>query len=178
VAQRQRRAAPGVVPDETTGANVYRLALPSVAALQHFGDTALRAGGVFVRTADLRPPGTAAVVSVVHPATGDEFHLPGEIVGQPSEKPGVAVKLHGVTARTFEDFQRFTAQDAPSASRAPAGPTSFQMFSDANDELSWIHRSRSAPPEPAPARRENTVDVKVGDLAPFGEEDDDLPDLF
>jgi hypothetical protein len=89
---------------------VYRLELPTIAALEQFCQLALGSGGVFVRTADLRLGGTPAVVCVVHPQSRDEFHIPGVIVMARHDRRGVTIKFAGVTSETIREFRLFIAQ--------------------------------------------------------------------
>lgn len=169
------RRPPSLAPEDMVGAVVYQLALPTVEALKGFRDNALNARGVFVRTADIRPPGTPAVVSVVHPLSGDEFHLSGEVVPLPRGRPGVAVQLQGVTARTISDFDIFIALGIPDEDDGPA-PVSWAAPEsvDPTDELSSFKRVGPSGP---PLRRENTHEVAVDDLIPLIDETDP-PDDF
>jgi hypothetical protein len=105
--------AMGLAPSEPLAHVVYRLMLPTAEALEGFAQAALRSGGVFVRTRDLRPIGTPAVVVVVHPMSGDEFHLPGEIEHSGIQNRGVGVRLFGVTQRTVSEFRNFITLGIP-----------------------------------------------------------------
>lgn len=179
-----------LAPDATSGAAVYRLELPTLAALEEFGKTALPARGVVVRTADVRPPGTPAVVCVLHPVSGDEFHLPGEVVPLQRGGSGVAVGLTGVTARTVEDFQLFVALGIPDDDQTHGRPRELPPIGDW-DELTAV---KAGGPEAGSERAmsENTLDIKASDLEILSAElprldvsdealselTSDLPDLF
>lgn len=88
---------------------VYRLELSSTEALEQFSQNALRAGGVFIRTSELRRVGLPAVVCVVHPDSFDEFHIPGVISSVAPERPGVSVRFAGIAKEAMRDFRRFIA---------------------------------------------------------------------
>lgn len=116
-----RQESVAIVPLAPTGLlrqAVYRLELPSVAALEQFSQLALGSGGVFVRTDDLRPGGSPAIVCVVHPTSRDEFHIPGTIVQARRDRAGVSIRFAGVTADTYRAFREFVALGA----RRPAAP--------------------------------------------------------
>ncbi len=159
----------GLVPDDRMGYMVYRLALPTVEALQGFVDTALASKGVFVRTNQIRPPGTPAVVCVVHPLSGDEFHLPGEVVPVSSNRPGVAVQFQGVTARTIADFRYFIALGIPEKEHPSEPIDAHPEFSDDDDEVLTMINSSPRPEAHRDSNipRENTHDVKLKDLHLF-----------
>lgn len=117
-------------PDCLDGPVLYRLAVGGARALRQFGATVLSARGIFLRSVDPRPPGTPVVVCVVHPLSGEELHLPGEVVSVADDRPGVAVALHGLRKRDVRDFERFAAEgrvgssagetaDVPTLSHAP-----------------------------------------------------------
>jgi hypothetical protein len=115
------RESVAIVPLAPTGLlrqAVYRIEVPSVAALEQFSQLALGSGGVFVRTEDLRPGGAPAVVCVVHPTSRDEFHFPGTIVHARRDRPGVSIRFAGVTAETYRAFRQFVALGA----RTPLAP--------------------------------------------------------
>ena len=163
--------APSLLPDEQMGYMVYRLALPTVDALQGFTDTALASKGVFVRTNHIRPPGTPAVVCVVHPLSGDEFHLPGEVVPVNSPRPGVAVEFQGVTARTVSDFRYFIALGIPEEELPPEPQDAHPEFTD-DEVLTMINSSpRLEAQKGSEIPRENTHDVKLKDLHLFSSPD-------
>jgi len=143
-------------PDAVVGPVLYRFALPSVPALRAFAGNALSARGIFVRTDDARPPGTPAVVSVVHPDSGDELHLPGEVVEVSTERQGVAVAFDGITARTISDVLAFAGEshDEESAPGLAAGALEVETLA---------HTTRPRPSSPDEAM-ENAEDVSPSAL--------------
>jgi hypothetical protein len=146
-------------PDNVEGPVVYRLALPTVAGLRGFADNALSARGIFIRTVNARPPGTMAVVCVVHPQSRDEFHLPGEVIAVGTDEQGVAVAFHGVTPNTAEDFRRFIVQGSPNASPLPA-PHPGADRDEADAQMTLVHvaaRTRRGDPDSSPL--ENAQDI-------------------
>jgi hypothetical protein len=153
----------GLAPDDQMGFIVYRLALPSVESLIGFADNALTSQGVFVRTNQIRPPGTPAVVCVVHPLSGDEFHLPGEVATVPASRPGVAVQFQGITERTASDFHNFIALGIPQDELSMEVRSPYQGFSEneltmvASSEHNTSQNERNLP-------RENTHEVRLDDL--------------
>lgn len=176
----------GLAPDDPHGAVVYRLALPTVEALEEFSRSALATGGVFLRSPDIRAPGTSAVVSIVHPLSGDEFHLPGEIIAAGSNRPGVAVHFHGVTERTLEEYKYFIALGIPDEVAPRQEGRLHYFFSDAEQELTAVPSSEDGENATSPnIARENTLDIDIDDLALLSDEwgpdeisEADLPDLF
>jgi hypothetical protein len=154
-----------LVSDDSTGTVVYRMALPTVEALLGFANTALVSKGVFVRTTQLRPQGTPAVVCIVHPMSGDEFHLPGEIVAERPARPGVAVGFHGVTDRTVADFRNFIVLGIPEEDTGINAPVEEPAFGDGDEVLTIINASsRHDAPAARDVPRENTHDVKLKDI--------------
>jgi hypothetical protein len=103
-----------------TGEAVYVIAVPDVPALEEFARTALARGGVLVTTADARPVGVPVVVAVVHPLSGDRFHLDGEVVPHAPERPGVAVRFSGLTETTRNHFRTFVGLGIPDVDGDPA----------------------------------------------------------
>lgn len=138
-----------LAPPDPTVHVVYRMVLPSVHALAGFADSALGSGGVFVRTRDLRPAGTPAVVVVVHPLSRDEFHLPGEVVHVGAAQRGVGVKFIGLTDRTASEFRQFIGLGIPDddASRAPSTPS--RLGDRDSRELTLVHTTKHQRPDPA-----------------------------
>lgn len=156
---------PALVPDDSMGYVVYRMALPTIEALQGFANTALVSNGVFVRTAQIRPPGTPAVVCVVHPMSGDEFHLPGEIVPTSPARPGVAVEFHGVTDLTVSEFRYFIALGIPEDDVGGAPAAEHAELAEGDEVLTMINSSpRLEAQKQRNVPRENTHDVKLKDI--------------
>jgi hypothetical protein len=89
---------------------MYRIEPTDVDSLVRFGETALRARGVFIRTHDVRPPGTHAVACVVHPLSQDEFHLVGQIVRVPAQdSEGIALQFLEIDEHTESQYRYFVA---------------------------------------------------------------------
>lgn len=168
-------APPWISPkDQLIGWNAvptfYRLALPTVESLQGFASTALEESkGVFVRTHHIIPERSPAVVCVIHPLSGDEFHLPGEVVRAPTNRPGVAVEFQGVTAKTVAEFRNFIALGIPQDDFSPGSVAEPGAAPELNrDELTMVSSSpRSETEREAKEPRENTHDVKLSDLMLF-----------
>lgn len=94
-----------------SAAILYHVVPPTVEKLQDLGERVLRPQGIFVRTADVRGPGTPAIVCVVHALSGDEFHLLGEVLA--TRPDGVWIKFGKLDERTLAYFRRFIALGIP-----------------------------------------------------------------
>lgn len=167
-------ATSGLAPGAQMGHVVYRLRLPSVEALREFATTALGAGGVFIRTDDVRAPGAPAVVVMVHPVNGRQFHLPGCVQPTPPGRPGVAVKFSEVTSRTMANFHLFVRTGRPSQPPSPGLPPASPSISSPaasgtdslakgqEEELTLVEDSAA---EDAPSvLDENTQEFRLSDL--------------
>lgn len=155
--RRQPRASAPLAPTGQLPHAVYRLGLPSVSALEDFAKTAFKAGGVFIRTDELRPIGTPSVVLVPHPESGDEFHIPGVIASIRAEgRAGVGIKFAGIDQFTVRDFRRFTALGT--SEKADDWSTSSE-----GSGLSMVSRRNS----PRDTRHQIPSDTKSIDLGKF-----------
>ena len=153
----------GLAPGGTMGHVVYRLLLPTPQALIDFGNTTLTAGGVFLRTQDIRPPGTPAILIVVHPESHREFHIPGEVKKSPKTRgQGVAIGFDRITDLTMAEYRRFAEPEVIEAEYEvePAEDT------DRSQELAYV---QDVLPEESESSRdsmkENTEEVRVNDLS-------------
>jgi hypothetical protein len=153
----------GLAPGGNIGNVVYRLLLPSVDSLRDFASTALQAGGVFIRTDDLRPPGTPAIVCLVHPLDGREFHLPGFVRALPPDKPGVAIKFTEVTTRTIADFHIFLRPQPSNPHSQPESEWTIPIPKQDSIELTLVEESSANLKEGS--LEENTHEFRVADLA-------------
>lgn len=98
---------------------LYRISPPDIQGLIRFRQEALERGGVAVAGIGRREPGSLAVVSVVHPLTKAEFHVPGEVHRSKPRQSLVPIKFFGVTSRTKQEFESFIESGGRPAS--PAG---------------------------------------------------------
>jgi hypothetical protein len=88
---------------------LYRISPPDLQGLIRFRQEALERGGVAVAGIGRREPGSLAVVSVVHPVSKAEFHVPGEVHPSKPRQSLVPIKFFGVTSRTKQEFESFIA---------------------------------------------------------------------
>jgi len=98
----------GHAPSGPRGHTVLCLKLPTTESLDEFRRTALAAGGVNVRTSARQVPGRTVVLRVIHPETGHEFHIPGQVAKATSDFEGVTVTFCEVTDHTLQAFSAFT----------------------------------------------------------------------
>lgn len=97
--------------EEEQSPTVYRISLPTMAALQSFAEQASRAGGVLLRGVDSGPSGSPVVVSVVHPISSEELHLVGEVAPEEPTSAGVAVNFDGPPGYVLHNLRRFLEAD-------------------------------------------------------------------
>ena len=117
----------------------FRLCPPDVAATLRFRHDALDSGGVVLVGAGSRAPGSPAVVSVVHPMTSAEFHVPGEVEAGGEDKNSIVIRFLGVTERTKEEFEHFATEGLTPAVRgnlAPGAAPELSIFWSA-EEAQW-----------------------------------------
>lgn len=117
----------------------YRVCPPTPEGVRGFRRSALEAGGVTLMGTAAAPPGTPAVVAVVHPVTHAEFHVPGEILPSRSGPKSVSVKFNGITDWTKTEFERFARQGRPptaiSGELAPPGKE--MVIFESSEEAQW-----------------------------------------
>lgn len=125
--------------DWYTAPVLYRISPPDIEGIRSFRSDALESGGVTLLGASGALPGTPAVVSVVHPTTRAEFHVPGEV--QPSTKGlnAVVVRFLGVTARTKHEYESFAhSGDLPQPFMGDLGPPDVEMvIFESAEETQW-----------------------------------------
>jgi hypothetical protein len=118
---------------------LYRIAPPDIKGVHAFRTDALESGGVTLLGTSGATPGTPAVVSVVHPVTRVEFHVPGEV--QPSTRglDVIVVRFLGVTDRTKVEFEAFAqAGDIHPAATGNLGPPEVEMvIFESAEESQW-----------------------------------------
>lgn len=102
---------------------LYRISPPDLQGLVRFRQEALERGGVAVAGIGRREPGSLAVVSIVHPLTKAEFHVPGEVHQSKPRQSLVPIKFFGVTSRTKQEFESFIESGGrPAAGGGPGAP--------------------------------------------------------
>ncbi len=92
---------------------LFRIAPATTSDLRRFFDEALSQDGIVL--VDL-PPDTdnpVAVVAVVHPITGAEFHVPGKVVRGRVFMTSTVIRFLGITQRTLKGFEHFMSSGAP-----------------------------------------------------------------
>ena len=159
--------AAGLAPVEAMTHVVYRILLPSVDALEGFADTALETGGVFVRTRDIRPSGTPAVVIVVHPLSQDEFHLPGEVGRVGDHRRGVGVRFVGVTDRTVSDYRNFIVLGIPDDDFGDTGDEPPSVPGGDHHELTMLNPARRQQKDPTGSVPRDTREIDMSKVEPL-----------
>jgi len=159
--------AAGLAPVEAMTHVVYRILLPSVEALEGFADTALRTGGVFVRTQDIRPSGTPAVVIVVHPLSQDEFHLPGEVSRVGDHRRGVGVRFVGVTDRTVSDYRNFVVLGIPDDDVGSGSVESPSAAEGSEPELSMLNPVKRQRKDSTGSVPRDTREIEMSKVEPL-----------
>jgi hypothetical protein len=86
---------------------LYRIRPNDVVGLKRLKQLALERGGIVVAGTGYRSAGSLAVVSIVHPSTLAEFHVPGEVQASVPEQMLTPIRFIGVTDRTKIEFDRF-----------------------------------------------------------------------
>lgn len=163
-----------LAPTEPLSHVVYRLVLPDVDALEGFARSALKTGGVFVRTRDIRPAGTPAVVIVVHPLSSDEFHLPGEVESPGSQRRGVGVRFAGVTDRTVKEFGNFIVLGIPDddiPGEDEPGDAEDRAGEGQKTELTLVSSSKNQRGDPTGSVPRDTREIDMSSVEPLKKKD-------
>lgn len=118
---------------------LYRVSPPDVDELHRLTINALESGGVTLVGAMGAQPGTPAVVSIIHPESKAEFHVPGEVQPSSAHPGNVSVKFLGVTERTKGEFDRFMKKgEPPPAIGRDLGPPEVEMvIFERPEETQW-----------------------------------------
>ncbi|MBA2661574.1 MAG: hypothetical protein H0U74_04725, partial [Bradymonadaceae bacterium] len=91
-----------------------RVRIPNRQLLERFFNTDLPAGGIFLRTPDLHPEGTAVWCDIVHPETGQVFELEAKIAQVvPAPVRDRGMKLAIDAAEEMEALRVFVYGAAP-----------------------------------------------------------------
>lgn len=94
---------------------LFHITPPTIAEMARFHTDALSVEGIVLTT---RRPQTAAdelaVVSVAHPVTGAEFHVPGRVISRSKAfHQSTVIQFLGVTKLTTANFEVFMASGTP-----------------------------------------------------------------
>lgn len=152
-----KRAAEAVAPVEQTGHApagdqthaVFCIKLSSIEALESFSISALDTGGMHVSVPRSLLEGRKVVIRIVHPTSGHEFHIPGEVTESSPPRPGVSVRFLEATDVTREAFGRFVNC---AAARSPGS------------ELSLAEAPPTIPERASDWSIENTFEISADDL--------------
>lgn len=135
---------------------LFRIRPADAEGVQRFKYIALEQGGIVIAGAGRRIPGALAVVAIVHPLSGGEFHIPGEIQSSVSDQQFIPVRFLGVTTPTMQEFERF----ANTGSRSPRSVG----LASGDPEMVLFYSAEEAQKDFAP---ENKGAVLIGMMLPF-----------
>lgn len=135
---------------------LFRIRPIDAEGVHRFKLIALEQGGIVIAGAGRRIPGALAVVAIVHPLSGGEFHIPGEIQGSVSDQQFIPVRFLGVTDHTMREFEHF----AKTGSRSPRATG----LSSEDPEMVLFYSAEEAQRDFAP---ENKGAVLIGMMLPF-----------
>jgi Tfp pilus assembly protein PilZ len=153
---------------------MYRIDPPGVEGLRQFGETALRRGGVFIRTEHAPPVGTQVMVCVVHPVSGDEFRLEGDVVSVKAKvrrSRGIAVQFLRRDPAVETEYEYFVALGLPDNDRPPPtqrNPKDPEQAHARHDPDTEPSQSRKSVRE-LRKHRNSTIDIEVTELQIIGE---------
>jgi len=99
-----------------------RVKFPSLDVLQHDYSDDISRGGIFIQTRKPRKIGDRFLITLVHPETGQELELPGEVVRITSEDPkapgsvsGMGIKFFDVDETMHKRIEAFLGLDFPAS---------------------------------------------------------------
>ncbi len=105
------------------------------------------------------------MVCVIHPVSGDEFHLPGRVVKSKQDSTGVAVAFASITAGTQRLFHRFIALGIPTEGGSGGG--GFPALPPEELALVHVRQPLHKTEEEADDCPRDTAPIDMSDVLPF-----------
>ncbi len=94
----------------------FKVRLRDVSKLYEFLTRDISVGGVFLLAEEPLPKGSELVLAIVHPSTGEEFSVSGEVVRRvegPAQEAGMGVRFVDVDEDCVDRFREFIETGVP-----------------------------------------------------------------
>jgi hypothetical protein len=148
-------------PPDTPPLVLYRVCPKDVAGVWRFRENALESGSLALVGVRPKHGSIIAVVAVVHPLTGCEFHVPARVVPTATYRRVVGVRFLGVTERTKKEFESFAKKGAP--------PPKMTVPGSQKREISLYESFEDAQQDPP-----NDEDAPVVEIMAFDSEEEEV----
>lgn len=122
VAKSLKEDASRISPDRRRHTRVairLRVKFPSLEVLKHDYSRDISRGGIFIQTSKPRQVGDQFALTLVHPVSGDELELTGEVVRiahidptSPGSVPGMGIRFADMNEEKRRQVGKFLGQDA------------------------------------------------------------------